>query len=95
MIASGVMVLALASVGFAAQSYRERAATPKAAPRAVEPKEVTKTPSHAGMVWCNTRSKVYHKEGDRWYGKTEHGQWMTEADAIKAGYHEARHMTKE
>jgi competence protein ComEA len=45
-----------------------------------------KTPPRPGMVWCNTDSKIYHKEGDRWYGKTQHGEWMTESDAIKAGY---------
>jgi competence protein ComEA len=46
----------------------------------------TKTPPRAGMVWCNTDSKIYHKEGDHWYGNTQHGEWMTESDAIKAGY---------
>ena len=37
------------------------------------------------MVWVNTASGVYHKSG-RWYGKTKEGKFMTEADAIKAGY---------
>jgi hypothetical protein len=27
--------------------------------------------------------------GSRWYGKTKHGKYMTEADAIKAGYRPA------
>ena len=49
-----------------------------------------KTPPQPGMVWCNTDSKIYHKEGDRWYGKTAHGEWMIEADAIKAGYRAAK-----
>jgi DNA uptake protein ComE-like DNA-binding protein len=43
-------------------------------------------PPVKGMVWVNLDSKVYHYEGDRFYGKTKHGQFMTEADAIKAGY---------
>jgi DNA uptake protein ComE-like DNA-binding protein len=39
-----------------------------------------------GLVWVNTKSGVYHKEGDRWYGRTEEGKYMSEPDAIKAGY---------
>ncbi len=48
------------------------------------------TPPEKGMVWVNTESKVYHVEGDHWYGKTKHGKWMTEDDAIKAGYRKAK-----
>jgi competence protein ComEA len=46
---------------------------------------VAQTPPQKGMVWVNTDSKIYHKEGSRWYGKTQAGKWMTEEDAIKAG----------
>lgn len=49
------------------------------------------TPPAKGMVWVNTESKVFHKEGDHWYGKTKQGKYMTEADAIKEGYREAKH----
>ncbi len=38
-----------------------------------------------GMVWVNTKSRVYHT-GGRYYGKTRHGQFMTLADAKKNGY---------
>jgi competence protein ComEA len=39
-----------------------------------------------GMVWVNLDSKMYHKEGSRWYGHTKSGKYMSEADAIKGGY---------
>ncbi|HYB69193.1 MAG TPA: helix-hairpin-helix domain-containing protein [Candidatus Bathyarchaeia archaeon] len=43
-------------------------------------------PPAKGMVWVNTSTGVFHYEGDRWYGKTKEGKFMTEADALKAGY---------
>jgi hypothetical protein len=42
-----------------------------------------------GMVWVNTSTKVYHKDGE-YYGNTAHGKFMTEADAQKAGYKAAQ-----
>jgi hypothetical protein len=48
------------------------------------------TPPSPGMVWVNAKSKVYHTAGYRWYGKTKNGQWMTEDDAIKAGYRKSK-----
>ena len=47
-------------------------------------------PPAKGMVWVNTETKVFHREGDRYYGKTKSGQFMSEADALKAGYREAK-----
>ena len=38
-----------------------------------------------GLVWVNTSTHVYHKEGSL-YGATKHGKFMTEEDAKKAGY---------
>jgi hypothetical protein len=32
---------------------------------------------------CDASSKAYHKEGSRWYGKTKHGKYISEPDALK------------
>jgi Helix-hairpin-helix motif len=67
-----------------------KSAGPSAA-KAPEPTKSSATqaqvPPAKGMVWVNTKSGVFHYEGDRWYGKTKEGKFMTEADALKAGYH--------
>jgi hypothetical protein len=37
------------------------------------------------LVWVNTETHVYHKEGSRFYGKTKKGKYLSEAEAIKEG----------
>jgi hypothetical protein len=64
------------------------AATPAATPSpTMQQTDQSKGP---GLVWVNTDTRMYHKQGTRWYGKTRHGKYMLEADAIKAGYKPAK-----
>lgn len=37
-------------------------------------------------VWVNTRTHVFHQKGDAFYGKTKHGGYLCQKDAIAAGY---------
>lgn len=63
-----------------------------AGPETTGPDDATpaRVPPKPGMVWVNTDSKIFHRAGDRWYGKTKQGQFMTEQDAIKQGYRESK-----
>ncbi len=42
------------------------------------------------VVWGNSSSKVLHFSGNSAYGKTKHGGYMCEGEAVKAGYHVAK-----
>jgi hypothetical protein len=42
------------------------------------------------MVRVNNETKVYHREGDRWYGRTKRGKHMSAADAVAAGCHASK-----
>ena len=97
-------VAAAAPAAPAAPAKPAVAAAPAAKPSAPDSKATkpveppasasAQTPPVKGMVWVNTSSKVFHREGDKWYGNTKQGKFMTEDDAVKAGFHESKEKQK-
>ena len=74
--------------------FKPKNSTAAASPAAAAPVKdasaqvVKKAPAPGGghgLVWVNTETHVYHKEGSRFYGTTKNGKYMTEAEAVKAG----------
>lgn len=44
-------------------------------------------------VWVNTPTKIYHCPGATYYGRTKQGEYMSEPDAVKAGFKPSRGQT--
>jgi len=96
-------ITSMVTVSAATSAAAAPAAKPAPAPAAPTPAPAAPTaartpsapataqqPPVKGMVWVNLSTKVFHREGDRYYGNTKNGKFMTEADAGKAGYREAK-----
>ncbi len=63
------------------------AVSPSPAGRAID--EAANPPAPGGghgQVWVNPETGVYHRTGSRFYGTTRKGKYMTQQDAIQAGY---------
>ena len=73
------------------------AQSPRAAP--VQPAPVQQAPAQQApgaapdKVWVNLSSHVYHCPGDRYYGRTKDGRYMTEPEAKASGAHGPRGAT--
>jgi endonuclease G, mitochondrial len=48
------------------------------------------TSDTSGTVWVNTRSGLFWRPGTPYYGKTKQGKYMTEKEALAAGYRPAK-----
>jgi len=71
-------------------SVQKPAVKTPAVPKTSAPAKVVTPPAGKGMVWANPDSKIYHREGSYWYGKTKKGNYMSETEAVKAGYRAAK-----
>ena len=51
--------------------------------------EAAKACGSSNVVWANTSTKVFHVQGDQYYGHTKHGAFMCKSTAAAAGFHQA------
>ena len=85
--------ISLAQTAPAKDSKTTKAPSAKTSEAAAAPSDKEIADAKAkGDVWVNLSSKIYHKEG-KFYGKTKHGKFMSEDEAKKAGYREAKTET--
>ena len=86
-VATGlVMAQVPAAVPAAAQTAKTAAKEVKAkvTKPAPTPAEIADAKAK-GLVWVNHNTKVFHKAEAPTYGTTKNGEFMSEADAVKAG----------
>lgn len=88
------LALAVSLLAAPALTAQTAASTPQPKPATHHPFGTPRSQAAPGggpdKVWVNMNSKVYHCHGDRYYGKTANGRYMTEKDALAFGAHGSR-----
>ncbi len=68
-------------------------ATPTTRRKPFQPADQQAPGAAPDKVWVNLASHVYHCPGDRYYGRTKDGKYMTESEAKASGAHGPRGAT--
>ena len=83
--------------GATAQAPATAAPAAKPAGKLSKADEFSTTAAAAGhcasgvVVWSTlAKSRSFHTSGSRYFGKTKHGAYMCEGDALAAGFHQAK-----
>ncbi len=94
MAVAGLRLAKLLNETIGKMTPRDFRSTPQ--PQIVSEGSSSSGPSIAGensasdvIVWVNTKSGVYHCPDTPWYGKTKHGEYIAESEALEDGYHAA------
>jgi hypothetical protein len=51
--------------------------------------EAAKSCGAGNVVWANTSTKVFHVQGDQYYGHTKRGAFMCKSTATADGFHQS------
>jgi len=51
--------------------------------------EAAKACGAGNVVWGNASTKVFHVQGDQYYGHTKHGAFMCKSTATAEGFHQS------
>ena len=49
--------------------------------------QAAQTCGASNVVWANTSTKVFHVQGDQYFGHTKHGAFMCKTTATAGGFH--------